>query len=104
MSKYTRGKSKRQNTRQETHRDEANTLRSIINKQQKEIQVLRKELNRKYDKMSIETQDIVEEAPSNKTQKQCKSCGSKKLQTIDLGIRTLFKCFDCNHVKTEVKK
>ncbi len=99
------GKSRRQNTKKETHRDETNSLKDIIRKQQKEIQVLRKELHRKFSTMTIETQeDSPLEPQSNATKPRCEKCNNTDIYRLVLGIRTLIKCRTCNHSKTEKTK
>lgn len=99
------GKSRRQNTNKESHRDETNKLKDIIRKQQKEIQSLRKELNRKLGSMTIrfeEKNQNPEERPQQKV--FCDKCKGTEFCRISLGIKTLVKCMTCNATKTEKAK
>lgn len=95
MSKHRGGKSRRQNTYEETPRDNKNALKDVIRRQQKEINNLRKELNRKIYEDSFEQHPIYK-APK----KKCEHCGSEDVHETPLGIKTMIKCHNCNKVKT----
>jgi septal ring factor EnvC (AmiA/AmiB activator) len=94
VSKHRGGKSRRQNTREETPRDNSNLLKDVIKRQQKEINSLRKELNRKV----YET-NFVEEPIARISKQKCTYCGSESIQEIWLGIRKVIKCTACNRNK-----
>lgn len=103
MSKF-RGKSNRQNTRETTEKDQIQDMRAIISEQKKEIQRLRRELNRR-ENVSEDYKELLHEVdlePQQYHKKDyCPECGKGILKVVDLGIRRIIRCSICEYKKVQ---
>jgi len=74
-------------------------LKKQVNKLTRDNSQLRKELNRNLDKNTKEYEDMPD-VPKNKRSDKgdCPVCGGV-LTSIDLGVRSLLSCKDCEYRK-----
>jgi ribosomal protein L37AE/L43A len=84
-------------------RSEVEYLRGLIRQQLKEIKKLKKQNNRNTKrKVAIDSWEVPEqeEQPKVLAKNKCPKCNSEDVKTLNLGIKKILVCNECNFRKT----
>ena len=90
------GKSNKQDTYEDTDKDQIRSLRALVRKLQKVIKQQRRDMQKNRDVVD-DYQDLLEEVehlvpPPSKGQESCPECDSGKIKELELGNFVLLIC------------